>query len=69
MTFKLRNDPPPRIPWRGEEPEKKQQRVLFAGLGCPPSQQDLFATDGDQMTVSGTEYEFIPTQAKECYDD
>ena len=69
MTFQLRNDPPPHKPWRGEEPEKKQQRVLFAGLGCLPGQQDLFATDGDQVTVSGTEYEFIPTQPKEFTDD
>ena len=49
MTLQLRNDPPPHTPWRGEEPGKKQQKTLLAGLNCLSGQQDLFPTDGDAV--------------------
>ncbi len=62
MTFQLRNDPLSHKPWRGEAPEKAQQKTLFAGLDCLSGQQDLFATDG-------TEYESTTTLPKECHDD
>jgi hypothetical protein len=33
---------PPHKPWRGEEPERTQQRRLLDGMDCLPGQLDLF---------------------------
>jgi hypothetical protein len=40
-------DPAPRLPkWRGPQPEKLRQTMLFSGMDCLPGQKDLFETDG-----------------------
>jgi hypothetical protein len=33
---------PPHKPWRGQEPERTQQRKLLDGMDCLPGQLDLF---------------------------
>ena len=47
--FRLSADPEPpsQSPWRGEEPERTEQRMLLTGLDCLPGQLDLFETEGD----------------------
>lgn len=45
--FRLQNEAPPHQPWRGEAPERTEQRMLISGLDCLPGQMDLFQTDGD----------------------
>jgi hypothetical protein len=49
----LRNPAPSPKPWRGNEPENTQQKVLLTGMNCQPGQLDLFETDGEVVEDSG----------------